>query len=154
MIDEPDLGRPIGPRPTPVPTHPILGPGSPFRLAFGCRAASCGLCNFIHIPAHHRNQSLAFSTVVPHSPLLPVSEPTPGDSDTIPPFMQGLKRLQEAIERHRENRDINIKYKTPLTGKSARQGFSSPFSAFERLTLSCSPQRQHVHRRASYRRCL
>lgn len=32
--------------------------------------------------------------------------------------MQGLKRLQEAIERHRENKDINIKYKTPLTGKS------------------------------------
>jgi hypothetical protein len=32
--------------------------------------------------------------------------------------MQGLKRLQEAIERHRENKDINIKYKTPLTSKS------------------------------------
>lgn len=34
--------------------------------------------------------------------------------------MQGLKRLQEAIERHRENKDINIKYKTPLTSKSAQ----------------------------------
>jgi len=32
--------------------------------------------------------------------------------------MQGLKRLQEAIERHRENKDINIKYKTPLTSES------------------------------------
>lgn len=31
--------------------------------------------------------------------------------------MQGLKRLQEAIERHRENKDINIKYKTPLTSE-------------------------------------
>ena len=31
--------------------------------------------------------------------------------------MQGLKRLQSAIERHRENKDINIKYKTPLTSE-------------------------------------
>ena len=31
--------------------------------------------------------------------------------------MQGLKKLKEAIEQHRENKDINIKYKTPLTSK-------------------------------------
>ena len=29
--------------------------------------------------------------------------------------MQGINRLREAIERHKENKDINIKYKTPLT---------------------------------------
>lgn len=31
--------------------------------------------------------------------------------------MTGFTRLREAIERHRENKDINIKYKTPLTGE-------------------------------------
>ncbi len=31
--------------------------------------------------------------------------------------MQGISRLKEAIERHKENKDINIRYKTPLTGK-------------------------------------
>lgn len=30
--------------------------------------------------------------------------------------MTGLTRLKEVIERHRENKEINIKYKTPLTG--------------------------------------
>lgn len=29
--------------------------------------------------------------------------------------MPGLNRIREAIERHRENKDINLKYKTPLT---------------------------------------
>ena len=33
--------------------------------------------------------------------------------------MTGFTRLREAIERHKENKDINIKYKTPLTGKVA-----------------------------------
>lgn len=32
--------------------------------------------------------------------------------------MQGIKRLKEAVQKHRENKDINIKYKTPLTSKS------------------------------------
>jgi hypothetical protein len=31
--------------------------------------------------------------------------------------MQGINRLKEAIERHKENKDPNLKYKTPLTGK-------------------------------------
>jgi len=33
----------------------------------------------------------------------------------FPSRMQGINRLREAIERHKENKDINIKYKTPLT---------------------------------------
>lgn len=32
--------------------------------------------------------------------------------------MQGIKRLKEAVQKHRENKDINIRYKTPLTSKS------------------------------------
>jgi hypothetical protein len=31
--------------------------------------------------------------------------------------MQGINRLKEAIERHKENKDPNLKYKTPLTGR-------------------------------------
>ena len=31
--------------------------------------------------------------------------------------MQGVMRLKEAIERHRENKDINLKFKTPLTSE-------------------------------------
>lgn len=31
--------------------------------------------------------------------------------------MQGIKRLKEAVQKHRENKDINIRYKTPLTSK-------------------------------------
>lgn len=31
--------------------------------------------------------------------------------------MQGISRLKSAIERHKENKDINIRFKTPLTGK-------------------------------------
>jgi hypothetical protein len=44
--------------------------------------------------------------------------PSAGDHHPKPPFMQGIKRLKEAVQKHRENKDINIKYKTPLTGKS------------------------------------
>jgi hypothetical protein len=29
--------------------------------------------------------------------------------------MQGFNRLKEAIERHKENKDPNLRYKTPLT---------------------------------------
>jgi len=34
--------------------------------------------------------------------------------------MQGITRFKVAIERYRENKDINLKYKTPLTSKSAK----------------------------------
>lgn len=34
--------------------------------------------------------------------------------------MQGLKLLKEALERHRETKDINVRFKTPLTGMSAQ----------------------------------
>jgi len=72
-----------------------------------------------HSYSSPRNQSLVSSQTVPHSPLLPAYQSfVTGNHTTILPFMQGLKRLQEAIERHRENKDINIKYKTPLTSKS------------------------------------
>lgn len=33
--------------------------------------------------------------------------------------MTGITRLREAIVKHKENKDINIKYKTPLTGMFA-----------------------------------
>lgn len=51
--------------------------------------------------------------------------------------MQGLKRLQEAIERHRENKDINIKYKTPLTSKY-HCAFSSAGGCSSQLSLNFS----------------
>jgi hypothetical protein len=35
--------------------------------------------------------------------------------------MQGFNRLKEAIERHKENKDPNLKYKTPLTSKRPPQ---------------------------------
>lgn len=73
--------------------------------------------------------------------------------------MQGLKRLQEAIERHRENKDINIKYKTPLTSKCPfhplpallRQAtFQLPVPpprapAFQRLTLTANQTVRNVN---------
>lgn len=31
--------------------------------------------------------------------------------------MTGFNRLREAVKQHRENKDINIKYKTPLTSE-------------------------------------
>jgi hypothetical protein len=47
------------------------------------------------------------------------THPSAGDRHhPKPPFMQGIKRLKEAVQKHRENKDINIKYKTPLTGKT------------------------------------
>lgn len=45
-------------------------------------------------------------------------------TDDHPPKMTGLTRLKEAIERHRENKDINIKYKTPLTSKFTCQSLA------------------------------
>src|SRR2546421_1404413 len=47
--------------------------------------------------------------------------------------MQGLSRLKEAIERHKENKDPNLKYKTPLTGKRPRTNNST---ARSRLNVS------------------
>jgi len=32
--------------------------------------------------------------------------------------MQGIMRLKEAIKQHHENKDINLKYKTPLTKRN------------------------------------
>ena len=60
--------------------------------------------------------------------------------------MPGLNRLKEALERHRENKDINIKYKTPLTGM---------LIWFERdQTDATSTKHQHICRRTEYWRCL
>ena len=56
--------------------------------------------------------------------------------------MPGLNRLKEALERHRENKDINIKYKTPLTGM---------LIWFERdQTDATSTKHQHICRRTEY----
>lgn len=60
--------------------------------------------------------------------------------------MQGLKRLQEAIERHRENKDINIKYKTPLTSQSS----CVLLLHIPDTDNPSSSQREHLHRRASH----
>jgi hypothetical protein len=42
--------------------------------------------------------------------------------------MQGFNRLKEAIERHKENKDPNLKYKTPLTSKRPHQHHDIPQS--------------------------
>jgi len=58
--------------------------------------------------------------------------------------MQGLKRLQEAIERHRENKDINIKYKTPLTIRNV-----NTFTDEQAIDDACNPIRCDRHVRIS-----
>jgi DNA-binding MurR/RpiR family transcriptional regulator len=42
--------------------------------------------------------------------------------------MQGFNRLKEAIERHKENKDPNLKYKTPLTSKRPHKHHDIPQS--------------------------
>lgn len=88
------------------PTHPAWA------------ETSAGFHSF-HSNPLPRNQSLTSSPL--HSALSFSLTLASGHQTTIPPFMQGIKRLQSAIERHRENKDINIKYKTPLTSESSRR---------------------------------
>ena len=64
------------------------------------------------------------TTTVPHSPH---HMTTSTDSSSRPrPVMQGIVKLREAIERHRENKDINIRYKTPLTSKRPHHSTAFP----------------------------
>lgn len=69
-------------------------------------------------PQAFSGRSLYFRTFV--SPLRSFSVSTGSQHRRPPPLMQGIMRLKEAIERHRENKDITLKYKTPLTSKSAK----------------------------------
>ena len=67
--------------------------------------------------------------------------------------MQGIMRLKEAIERHRENKDINLKYKTPLTSELC-QG-PCPLPQHSQLTLDrLSSQQRHFRRRTTNTGCL
>ena len=65
-------------------------------------------------------RSLAVIHFIPQSYLdfVPLSDNLlAGDSHKTSPLMTGLKLFKDAIEKHRENKDINLKYKTPLTSE-------------------------------------
>lgn len=111
---------------TPLRVFCCQAPNEPFRLSVPRKPAGSSDQFFLRFCASYARvtpessfssflcqtcSSRSDSALVCGRPLTSASLLT-GDH---PPKMTGFTRLKEAIERHRENKDINVKYKTPLT---------------------------------------
>ena len=60
--------------------------------------------------------------------------------------MQGISRLREAMERHKKNKDINIKHKTRLTGGRPTRNLPTPLTNDNKVrNINIFDDEQNIH---------